>query len=249
VRRHLKKLHPRIRRFLRISRDLAVRTWYRGSSKFCPICEKEARRFLPFGDPPRDEARCLHCGGLERHRLTWIFLQRRTSIFSSNPGRILHVAPEACFEPRFKAWIGSGYVTADLEAPHVMERMDITDIHHPDESFDGIICSHVLEHVQDDKAAIQEFYRVLAIGGWAILLVPISAERTFEDPSVVDPKERRRLFGQDNHVRRYGPDYVDRLREAGFQVEVTSVSELADDAEVSRMGLAPGEQIFLGRRN
>src|SRR5262249_12426105 len=84
---------------------------------------------------------------------------------------------------------------------------------------------HVLEHVPDDRRAMREFYRVLKPGGWAILLVPITVERTFEDPAVVDPAERLRLFGQEDHVRRYGPDYGDRLSEAGFAVSGVNVSE------------------------
>jgi SAM-dependent methyltransferase len=118
-----------------------------------------------------------------------------------------------------------------------MERMDVTDIHHPDESFDVIYCSHVLEHVPDDRLAMSELRRVLKRAGWAVLLVPITAEQTIEDPTVTDPAERERLFGQHDHVRRYGPDYVDRLREAGFDVVVTGVSDLLRGEDLSRLGL------------
>src|SRR5205823_10364596 len=118
-----------------------------------------------------------------------------------------------------------------------MVAMDITAIQFPDESFDVIYCSHVLEHVPDDRRAMREFHRVLKTGGWAILLVPITAERTVEDPSVLDPAERLRLFGQEDHVRRYGPDYTDRLREAGFEVAEVAVTDLVNAADARRMGL------------
>jgi SAM-dependent methyltransferase len=119
-----------------------------------------------------------------------------------------------------------------------MERMDITDIQYPDESFDVIYCSHILEHVPDDRRAIREFHRVLRQDGWAMLLVPITADRTMEDPSVTDPAERLRLYGQADHVRRYGPDYADRLREAGFDVAITQGSDLLQKDDAVRMGLA-----------
>ncbi len=163
---------------------------------------------------------------------------------------MLHVAPETCFAKRFKKILGKNYLTADLNNP-AMVKMDITDIQYNDESFDVIYCSHVLEHVQNDKKAMREFNRVLKSNGWAILLVPVNADKTYEDPSIVDPKERFKAFGQENHVRKYGPDYVDRLREAGFSVEVTEVSDLVNKNEATRMGLTvpPSGEIYYCTKN
>ena len=118
-----------------------------------------------------------------------------------------------------------------------MVEMDVTAIGYPDRSFDVIYCSHVLEHVEDDRKAMGEFHRVLRDTGWAILLVPISSETTLEDPSAVDPEERLRLFGQADHVRRYGADYPDRLREAGFHVRVIAVDNLVERPKAVEMGL------------
>jgi ubiquinone/menaquinone biosynthesis C-methylase UbiE len=131
-----------------------------------------------------------------------------------------------------------------------MERMDITRIQYPEESFDVIYCSHVLEHVPDDRIAMREFRRVLRKDGWAVLLVPITVEKTFEDPTITDPTERLRLFGQEDCVRRYGPDYVERLREAGFDVFVTRVLDVFSEEEATRMGLTPAAgEIYLCRRS
>jgi predicted SAM-dependent methyltransferase len=152
---------------------------------------------------------------------------------------MLHVAPEQCFAKHFKKALGNGYITADLESPNVSLKMDITDIQFKDGVFDAIYCSHVLEHVSNDRKAMQEFHRVLKPGGWAILLVPIIAETTFEDPSVTDPKERLRLFGQEDHVRRYGPDYLDRLKEAGFSVQVVKPTDFLTADEINLMGITP----------
>jgi predicted SAM-dependent methyltransferase len=186
---------------------------------------------------PRDDAQCIHCGALERHRFVWLYIQKKTDLFDGKPKKVLHVAPEPCFESRFKERLGSGYLTADLLSPHVMVQMDITDIQFADQSFDVIYCSHVMEHVLDDKQAMREFFRVLKKDGWAILIVPITSDKTFEDSSIVLPEDRLKAFGQKNHVRRYGMDYVDRLREAGFTVEVTRVSDLVNATEAEKMGL------------
>jgi len=125
-------------------------------------------------------------------------------------------------------------------AKGVMEKMDITDIQHPNGNFDIIYCSHVLEHVPDDRKAMSEFYRVLRPSGWAVLNVPITADTTYEDPSITDPDERERLFGQHDHVRRYGPDYKDRLEDAGFHVSVYSAEEFLSPSDIERQGMANG---------
>lgn len=190
-----------------------------------------------FGIVPREDAQCVHCGALERHRFLWLFLQKKTDLFDGKPKKMLHVAPEHCFESRFKKRLDDDYLTADLFNPRAMVKMDITDIQYADQSFDVIYCSHVLEHVPDDKQAMREFLRVLKNDGWAILLVPIISEKTFEDSSIVDPKKRLKAFGQEDHVRRYGPDYVDRLHDVGFNVEISKVGDLADRNDALKMGL------------
>lgn len=224
---------------LRQIRDAIRAVPYLGTGRLCPVCESPSRRFRPFGVVPRAEAQCVHCGALERHRFLWLYLKRKTDLFDGRARQMLHVAPEACFESRFKQQLGGGYLTADLFKPGAMVKMDITDIKYANESFDVIYCSHVLEHVHDDRRAMREFFRVLKADGWAILLVPITSASTFEDPSITDPKQRVQAFGQEDHVRRYGPDYVDRLRAAGFTVRISRVSDVASGDEAARMGLSP----------
>jgi SAM-dependent methyltransferase len=136
------------------------------------------------------------------------------------------------------------YLSADLFSTTAMVRMDITDINYADGSFDVIYCSHVLEHVSDDMAAMRELYRVLKRGGWAVLQVPISADVTFEDPKVTSPEARERLFGQSDHVRRYGPDYADRLAAAGFSVLVDGFVHELSDQEINRFGLMRNEDVY-----
>jgi predicted SAM-dependent methyltransferase len=218
---------------------------YYGKRRRCPVCGKSSRRFLKYGLALRKDAECGYCGSLERHRFLWVYLTKKTDLFTDPSKKMLHVAPELCLSKKFQKILGDNYITADLMKPAKV-RMDITHIEFSDQSFDHIYCSHVLEHVVDDKRAIKEFYRILKPDGWAILLVPITAVKTFEDPSIVDPEERLKAFGQANHVRRYGPDYVDRLREAGFHVQVTLVNDLVDQTEATRMGLTvpPSGEIY-----
>lgn len=208
-----------------------------GRQRLCPVCGKWSSRFCTYGATPREEAQCAHCGSLERHRLLWLFLERKTTLFDGQSKQLLHVAPEACLKTRLHNHLGSNYLSADLYGRRAMVKMDITEINYPDRSFDAIYCSHVLEHVPDDRKAMREFRRTLKDDGWAILLVPITAERTLEDPSITDPEERLRIYGQRDHVRRYGPDYADRLREEGFQLEVFQVRDIADRDEAAQMGL------------
>jgi SAM-dependent methyltransferase len=211
---------------------------YLGTGRWCPVCERSSRRFKQYRHHPNPEAQCVHCASLERHRFVWLYLQNRTDLFDGRPKRVLHVAPEPCFDERLKQRLGDGYLTADLMSPRAMVKMDVTNVQFPDNSFDVVYCSHVLEHIPDDRRAMREFRRVLKPGGWAILLVPITSEHTFEDPSVVDPAERLRLFGQEDHVRTYGPDYSQRLAEAGFDVAETNVCDLVSDTEAIRLGIA-----------
>ena len=163
---------------------------------------------------------------------------------------MLHVAPETMFRKILKKNVGAGYLTADLNGKGVDIAMDITDIQYPDNTFDIIYCSHVLEHVPDDRRAMREFRRVLKPDGWAVILVPITADKTHEDPSLTDSAERLRRFGQEDHVREYGPDYVDRLREAGFRVEVVRGGDFLDAHEIERMGITPAAgEIYVCKKN
>ncbi len=218
-----------------------------GLRRYCPFCERRLRTFLPGGVVSRPEARCPLCGSLERHRLIWYFFRHKTGLFDGRPRRLLHVAPEPAFIPKLKAIPGLDYLSADLDSPYAMVRMDLTDIRYPEGHFDVIHCSHVLEHVADDRKAMRELCRVLAGGGWATIQVPVTARQTVEDPSIQDPAERERRFGQADHVRAYGPDVLDRLRDAGFSVMVCSAADIVGERNLARFGVA-GEQIFYCRK-
>jgi len=180
---------------------------------------------------------------LERHRLLWLYFKNRTNLFTDRLW-LLHFAPEQVFEKAFKSLNNLDYLTADLYSDSVMVKMDIMNITYEDNSFDAIICSHVLEHVTDDRKAMREMFRVLKPGGWAIVMVPISGDVTFEDPSIVTHEDRERFFGQWNHVRFYGRDIEDRLESAGFDVKVDGYVRELGRSKISRYGLLESEDIY-----
>jgi SAM-dependent methyltransferase len=199
---------------------LLVMPFYRGKKHHCPICKHNFRKLLPYGNQGGENRLCPSCLSLERHRLMWLYLVQRTNFFTA-PHKVLHVAPEQSFINRFRALNNLDYTTADLVSPLADVRMDIQQIPAPDNVYDVVICNHVLEHVDDDIAAMKEIFRVLKPGGWAILQVPIEWNRdyTYEDASVTSPREREHHFGQYDHVRYHGTDYPERLRSVGFEVD------------------------------
>jgi ubiquinone/menaquinone biosynthesis C-methylase UbiE len=150
---------------------------------------------------------------------------------------VLHISPEKCLEIKFRKQFGDGYITADLYSELVMIKMDITKIEYPDETFDIIICCHVLEHIIDDWKALKELFRVLKNGGLAIIIVPITVDETYEDETIIDETERLKAFGQNDHVRRYGYDFTTRLSSTGFKVAIYEVNDIATALEAQEMGI------------
>jgi len=222
--------------------------WYRGNRFEDPIDGRGYRKLLPYGYEGRQRDNALSPGtlSLERHRLLWLYLREETTFFTA-PHKMLHVAPEQCFYGRFKQMKNLDYTTADLDSPIADLKMDIHDIPFDDNTFDVIFCNHVLEHVYDDRQCMRELARVLAPGGMAIMQVPFAEGQphTIEDPNEKDPEVRKQRFGQYDHVRLYGPDYADRLREAGFTVKVVNYQEKLPPAQFERYALPPGELLYL----
>jgi SAM-dependent methyltransferase len=180
--------------------------------------------------------------------MDWVLLHKKTNLFDNSNKSLLHVAPEPFFEKKFRRIPNLDYLSADLYSPKVMVKMDITDIQYPDNYFSAIYCSHVLEHVEEDRKALAELYRVLKEEGWAILEVPLSADKTYEDPSIKDPAGREQVFGQRDHVRLCGPDYIERMREAGFKTETILSGDLLTSDECLKMGIQPDRILFFCRK-
>lgn len=216
---------------------------FKGNNFYDPIDGRSYRRFLPYGYG-KQRANALSPGtlSLERHRQMWLYLQNETQFFTEKL-KVLHIAPEQEFLRRFKKMDNLDYTSADLFSPIVDVKADILDLPFADNSFDVIICNHVLEHIVEDRKAMSELYRVMKPGGWGILQVPMknSLEKTYEDFTITDPKERQKHFGQYDHVRWYGMDYFDRLRSVGFQAEINFYSQKFSESDTKKFGLNRNE--------
>ncbi|WP_431163121.1 class I SAM-dependent methyltransferase [Flagellimonas beolgyonensis] len=215
-----------------------------------PIDGKSFRMFLPYGyENPRENVLSPSTLSLERHRLLWLYLKNETNFFTQ-PHKLLHFAPEQAFYKRFKKLKNIDYTTTDLNSPLADVKADICDLPFADNAFDVILCNHVLEHIPNDTKAMQELYRILKPGGWGIFQIPqdLKREKTFEDNSITDKKERARIFGQYDHVRIYGRDYFDKLRSVGFTVEEVDYTRTLPKEDVERYRLAQGEIIPLVRK-
>ncbi|MDG1422623.1 MAG: methyltransferase domain-containing protein [Flavobacteriaceae bacterium] len=216
--------------------------YLKGNNYTDPIDNKSFRKFLPYGyEVQRQNVLSPSTLSLERHRLLWLYLTNETNFFTSKK-KVLHMAPEQCFLSRFKK-LNHEYITADIDSPIADVKADIVNLPFTDNSFDVVLCNHVLEHIQDDTKAMKELFRVMKKGGMGIFQVPQDLNRdvTFEDNSITDPKERAKIFGQYDHVRVYGRDYFDKLRSVGFKVEEVNYSQKVSSELSSRYRLMEGE--------
>ena len=217
----------------------------KGNKFIDPIDGRSFSKFLPYGYvKQRENALSPSTFSLERHRLLWLYLKNKTSFFSK-PAKVLHFAPEQAFYKKFRKLKHLDYTTTDLNSPIADVKADICNLPFDDNTYDIILCNHVLEHIPDDTKAMQELYRILKPGGMAILQIPqdLSREKTFEDNTITDPKERTKIFGQYDHVRVYGKDYFNKLRSVGFKVEEVDYTNELTPEEVTKYALAKGEII------
>jgi SAM-dependent methyltransferase len=203
----------------------------------CPCCGRRFSEFAPYKQDPNVE--CASCGSHERHRLLCFYFLREGADLLSRELSLLHFAPERCLQETLRSLPNLRYVSADLRSPRAADRFDITDIPYPDDSFDVLLCSHVLEHVSDDRSAMRELVRVLKPGGSALILIPIdeTSADTDEGRTVTSPEERDRLFGEPDHVRSYGRDFTARLEQAGFSITVDRYVNGVDRATVERYAM------------
>ena len=217
----------------------------KGNTFTDPIDGKGFRSFLPYGyGNQRNNVLSPSTLSLERHRLLWLYLKGETDFFSAEKS-VLHFAPEQCFLKRFKKLKHINYTTTDLESPIADVKADICDLPFEDDSYDVILCNHVLEHIPDDTKAMQELFRVLKPGGYGVFQIPqdLSRDKTFEDNTITDRKERAKIFGQYDHVRVYGRDYFDKLRSIGFKVDEVDYTSSLSEEDVTKYCLAKGEII------
>ena len=227
--------------------DLVLR--HHGHEVWCPLCRVRFRSFKD--DWNRPNALCWLCGSHERHRAQWLLFDERPELFAGRRA-LLHFAPEYCLRTRLTRVAkrhAIRYDTGDLDPTGVDLQLDITALALPDAAYDAVLCSHVLEHVEDDRAALRELRRVTARDGWCLVMVPLDTgrEQTYEDPAITTPEQRRVAYWQEDHVRLYGRDVVDRIAASGFAVEVIRPREAFGDETMRRARLLDSDWILLCR--
>ncbi len=217
--------------------------YYKGSNYTDPINGKSYRKFLPYGyGNQRENVLAPGTLSLERHRLMWLYLNENSDFFKK-PQKVLHVAPEQCFYQLFRNQKNIDYTTTDLYSPLADVKADICDLPFKDNTYDVVFCNHVLEHITDDKKAMSELYRVLKPGGWGIFQVPqnVNKQATYEDFTITSPEERKKHFGQYDHVRVYGLDFFKRLENIGFSVDEFKVVDHFTSAQIKTYALMENE--------
>ena len=227
-----------------------LRIIFHGKRYTDPIDNSNYSRFLSYGYKRiRKNALCPGTLSLERHRLLWLYLDNETNFLNSSL-KVLHVAPEQVFYKKFKKLKNWEYFTFDLNSPIADIKGDLTSTNFKDESFDLIICNHVLEHIKDDKSALNEIYRVLKYNGISILQVPINVrrEKTFEDSTIKSKIQREKYFGQYDHVREYGLDFKARVEQSGFKVQMINYSKKISKDLIIKYGLMKNDLIPIAKK-
>jgi SAM-dependent methyltransferase len=267
----IKKLIPfQIGSALKKTKQSIQSLFLKGNQYECPFCKGKYRKFLPGGENHlffkyntiigggrRPNMLCPRCYSTDRDRLIYYYLTSN-NLINANPYSLLHIAPEPSLKKFLKNLPNIKYTSGDkfekgyngffYDKETIL--LDLTSLPFMDNSFDILICNHVLEHIVDEKKAFSEIHRVLKPKGWAILQVPIAIElkQTLENSEDSDEK-RTSLFGQHDHVRLYGLDYSTRLTSLGFNVEEWSPATHLEQKQISRYAINALESVFIAFKN
>lgn len=214
---------------------------------YCPACMSDVAAWEP-GPGGRPNATCPHCRSLERHRFLSIVL-RDLKLYTQTASRVLEYAPQPQVRKILKNQVGEGrYVGIDLMDERFLDaKTDACNLPFVDDSFDLMVQFHVLEHIPDDAAAISEMARVLKPGGIAFVQVPYrDSVLTEEDPDA-SPEERTRRFGQVDHIRYYGTDFNDRLRDNGFDISYRTAADIVPEKRRKRCNILAADPLWICR--
>jgi SAM-dependent methyltransferase len=231
----------------------------------CPVCNKETdmtglpvyylrelqkyqsvHNIFFFETLNLEHYHCANCGASDRDRLYALFL--RKYLADHKEIKLLDIAPAAILAKFIRSFSQVNYCSMDLYMKGVDDNFDITDMHgYLEGQFDVFICSHVLEHIPDDRKAMLELYRVLKPGGTGIAMVPINlaVQTTLEDPAITDIPGRWKYFGQEDHVRMYAKnDFIARLQSVGFTTRLLDINYFGADL-FERSAVYPTSVLYL----
>jgi SAM-dependent methyltransferase len=223
---------------------------YKGKAVYCPICETDFKKFIPL-HPKKEKTNylCPNCGSAQRQRLLFLYLSAKCLILT-DPIAFLHFSPRPCLVHKLKQFPGLTYITSDPVDKTMDRNFDLTAIDDLNESYDLIVCYHILEHISDDRKAMREIHRILKSSGMALFQVPYWHKQTYEDPRLKSPDKRLEAFGQKDHVRIYGyQDFIKRLTTTGFQVTPVAYAKQLGKQICTKYGLDEEEVIFVCRKS
>ncbi|TAH05047.1 MAG: class I SAM-dependent methyltransferase [Sphingobacteriales bacterium] len=233
------KLRRKIHIFLRKSHSLFLR----GNKFYCPTCSQSFKKFLSKGNgiETRENSVCPYCASLERTRLLYLFLKNETKIFNNNP-KILHIAPEDALKKHYLN--NPNYYDVDINPNYASHKMDITNINFDDNSFDYIICSHVLGHIYNEPLAINELSRVLKSGGvlFALSLIDLNSAQTVESDLNITPQQKLQAYGEPDLLRLHGLDFIDRLKRTNLKIDVIDYRTNFSKEENIKLSLGNGRR-------
>lgn len=230
----------------------------------CVICQRRVGRFLPYEGgwraAPRllveigsigsdlDHFACPRCGSHDRERHLFLYMSR-TGLMDQLPGKVVvHFAPERHLSSIIASARPARHIKCDLfPSAADIHREDMLDMSFESGSVDLFIANHVMEHVNDDRLAVAEICRVLKVGGQAILQTPFSPilTRTWEDAGIISPKARLQAYGQADHVRLYGRDFIERMASFGLTSAVRSHQDVLPDIDPVVFGVNEREPFLL----
>ena len=189
--------------------------FFRGKTYGCNICSKRLKTFLPLNN---NDLLCPFCGSLSRHRRLLNLLKVNDAI----QGRVLHFSPSRSLYRKLKRIENIIYYSSDFEGEFLADyNYNMTNIDQTENTFNTIICYHILEHITEDLKAIKELYRVLKPAGKLFIQTPFKKGKIYEDSKIILPKERELHFGQNDHVRIYSVEGLkNRLESVGFKVNI-----------------------------
>jgi SAM-dependent methyltransferase len=213
---------------------------YRGNRFQCNICNKKLRKFNSVNS---GENLCPYCGSSSRNRRLWNIFKFE---YLKSDIRILHFSPSRSLKRFFSKDHSLSYITSDFLGEFEADKhYDITNINESDNSFDLIICYHVLEHIEEDQKAMNELYRILKNGGSCIIQTPFKDGEILEDSKIKTAEERLKYFGQEDHVRIYSVDGLkNRLTQNGFEVTVRNYKEQKENLN----GFSEKEYVLIAKK-
>lgn len=225
-----------------LQRRIRTAVYSLGDQVYCPYCKWHGSEFLPAGARQTPNRLCPQCGSLERYRIL-LNLLKQEPVLAYPEIKVLEIAKKKCFADFCHSLPNVFYVSSDLQEPGAAVFTDLTQSGFANDVFEVIVCLHVFEHIRDDLQGFRELKRILRPGGVAMISVPLGGEVTFEDPTA-HPEAYQRLFGQEDHVRVYGMDIVQRIESVGLTVSVIDAFSLIDTKTIRRQALKGDDRYF-----